>query len=349
MQHEVWDLAVADQVAAAMGELPEEERRAIELAYFDGHTYREVATLLDQPEGTVKSRIRNGMRRMRAVLADAGVRGVDGVMSHDEASELLGAYALDAVDGDEHTELEAHLETCPRCRAELDSLREVAAAMGNSVEPLPEGLWSHIASRLPERQADEEPPPMPRLTTEAHPPLLDLPCSGGRTAPAPAHVITAVAAAAVAVAAVAVVLGIGLVRADNRASNLQAQIAQHPPRRWSTRWTRRGATWSTSPRLRTGTSSWPSSSSCPTAGAISSRRPCRRSARARPTSCGGSIGSGPISLGLLGSNPHQATFTMAGSNRPSRLSITAEPAGGVVAPTTADRGHRDCLTPQPSC
>jgi RNA polymerase sigma-70 factor, ECF subfamily len=77
MQREVWDLAVADQVSSAMGKLPEEERRAIELAYFDGHTYREVAQLLDQPEGTVKSRIRNGMRRMRAVLADAGVRGVD--------------------------------------------------------------------------------------------------------------------------------------------------------------------------------------------------------------------------------------------------------------------------------
>jgi RNA polymerase sigma-70 factor, ECF subfamily len=77
MQHEVWDLAVADQVAHAMGELPEEERRAIELAYFDGRTYREVARLLDQPEGTVKSRIRNGMRRMRAVLADSGIRGAD--------------------------------------------------------------------------------------------------------------------------------------------------------------------------------------------------------------------------------------------------------------------------------
>jgi RNA polymerase sigma-70 factor, ECF subfamily len=77
MQHEVWDLAVADQVAGAMGELPEEERRVIELAYFDGRTYREVAQMLDQPEGTVKSRIRNGMRRMRTVLADAGIRGVD--------------------------------------------------------------------------------------------------------------------------------------------------------------------------------------------------------------------------------------------------------------------------------
>jgi RNA polymerase sigma-70 factor (ECF subfamily) len=77
MQHEVWDLAVAEQVASAMGELPEEERRAIEMAYFDGHTYREVALLLGQPEGTVKSRIRNGMRRMRAALADSGVRGVE--------------------------------------------------------------------------------------------------------------------------------------------------------------------------------------------------------------------------------------------------------------------------------
>jgi RNA polymerase sigma-70 factor (ECF subfamily) len=77
MQHEVWDLAVADQVGRAMGGLPDEERRAIELAYFDGHTYREVAQLLGQPEGTVKSRIRNGMRRMRSALSEAGVRGVD--------------------------------------------------------------------------------------------------------------------------------------------------------------------------------------------------------------------------------------------------------------------------------
>ena len=77
LQHEVWDLAMADQVGHAMGALPEEERRAIELAYFDGHTYREVARLLQQPEGTVKSRIRNGMRRMRAALADMDLMGVD--------------------------------------------------------------------------------------------------------------------------------------------------------------------------------------------------------------------------------------------------------------------------------
>jgi len=75
VDHEMSDLAVADQVARALGDLPEEERRAIELAYFDGYTYREVATLLEEPEGTVKSRIRNGMRRMRATLVEVGMRG----------------------------------------------------------------------------------------------------------------------------------------------------------------------------------------------------------------------------------------------------------------------------------
>ena len=68
---------MADQVGHAMGALPEDERRAIKLAYFDGHTYREVARLLQQPEGTVKSRIRNGMRRMRAALADLDLRGIE--------------------------------------------------------------------------------------------------------------------------------------------------------------------------------------------------------------------------------------------------------------------------------
>jgi RNA polymerase sigma-70 factor, ECF subfamily len=77
MQHEVWDLSLAEKVSEALGTLPIDERRAIELAYFEGRTYVEVAELLDQPEGTIKSRIRNGMRRMRAVLVEAGVQGVD--------------------------------------------------------------------------------------------------------------------------------------------------------------------------------------------------------------------------------------------------------------------------------
>jgi RNA polymerase sigma-70 factor (ECF subfamily) len=74
LEREVWDLAVADQVAMAVAALPDDERMAIELAYFEGHTYREVASLLAQPEGTIKSRIRNGLRRMKRALSETGVR-----------------------------------------------------------------------------------------------------------------------------------------------------------------------------------------------------------------------------------------------------------------------------------
>src|SRR5690349_20302911 len=52
LEHQVWDLAVAERVQEAVSTLPAEERRAIELAYFVGHTYREVATMLNTPEGT---------------------------------------------------------------------------------------------------------------------------------------------------------------------------------------------------------------------------------------------------------------------------------------------------------
>jgi RNA polymerase sigma-70 factor (ECF subfamily) len=75
LEHEVWDLAVADRVKHSVLALPEQERRAIELAYFGGHTYREVAALLDQPEGTVKSRIRSGLKRLRQDLVDIGLGG----------------------------------------------------------------------------------------------------------------------------------------------------------------------------------------------------------------------------------------------------------------------------------
>jgi RNA polymerase sigma-70 factor, ECF subfamily len=77
LQHEVWDLALEDCVSKALDGLPREERRAIELAYFKGCTYVEVARILGQPEGTVKGRIRNGMQRMRVALIEAGVQGVD--------------------------------------------------------------------------------------------------------------------------------------------------------------------------------------------------------------------------------------------------------------------------------
>ena len=72
LEHEVWDLHLAAQVREALAELSATERRAIELAYFGGRTYREVAQLLEEPEGTIKSRIRTGLQRIRASLVASG-------------------------------------------------------------------------------------------------------------------------------------------------------------------------------------------------------------------------------------------------------------------------------------
>lgn len=60
------------RVRRALAQLTPAQREAVELAYFGALTYREVAVLLDVAEGTIKSRIRDGMIRLRDELgADA--------------------------------------------------------------------------------------------------------------------------------------------------------------------------------------------------------------------------------------------------------------------------------------
>jgi RNA polymerase sigma-70 factor (ECF subfamily) len=69
-------IVTAEQVRAEVERLPEEQRVAIELAYFGGRTYRQVADELGVPEGTAKSRMRLGLRRIADVLATQGMERV---------------------------------------------------------------------------------------------------------------------------------------------------------------------------------------------------------------------------------------------------------------------------------
>jgi RNA polymerase sigma-70 factor, ECF subfamily len=65
--------SLADHVRRALDRLTADDRDAIVLAYFGGHSYRETAALLGAPEGTVKSRIRRGLESLRHVLEAEGV------------------------------------------------------------------------------------------------------------------------------------------------------------------------------------------------------------------------------------------------------------------------------------
>jgi len=65
-------IVAAEQVRAEVDRLPREQREAIELAYFGGRTYRQVAEELGIPEGTAKSRMRLGLRRIAQALEAQG-------------------------------------------------------------------------------------------------------------------------------------------------------------------------------------------------------------------------------------------------------------------------------------
>jgi RNA polymerase sigma-70 factor (ECF subfamily) len=58
------------QIAAGLSTLSSRQREVIEMAFYQGHTYREVARLLDIPIGTVKTRIRDALIRLRRQLSD---------------------------------------------------------------------------------------------------------------------------------------------------------------------------------------------------------------------------------------------------------------------------------------
>jgi RNA polymerase sigma-70 factor (ECF subfamily) len=63
----------AREIRAALDELPEEQSRVIELAFYGGYTHTEIAAMLDAPIGTIKGRMRLGMDKLRRSLEGAGV------------------------------------------------------------------------------------------------------------------------------------------------------------------------------------------------------------------------------------------------------------------------------------
>lgn len=131
-------------------------------------------------------------------------------MTHAEVEQLLGAYALDAVDGGERQEIEEHLTTCPRCRSEVTAHREAAAMLAQPGGDAPLSLWSRI-----EQELNPAPPDLRLEPT----PVAATPRRRRRWVPT--------AAAFAVAAAVIVVLAVQVVHADSTIEELRA--AQRDP------------------------------------------------------------------------------------------------------------------------
>ncbi len=131
-------------------------------------------------------------------------------LSHVDAGELLGVYALDALDPGEREAVEAHVAECGACQVEISQHREVAAFLGPVWSPAPEGLWDRIAEGL-----EETPPPLEMPL----PPVVPLQRPARRSRP------MAAVAAMVAVAAVAVVgvLGFKVIDDGRRIDGMNRQ------------------------------------------------------------------------------------------------------------------------------
>jgi hypothetical protein len=226
--------------------------------------------------------------------------------------DLLGAFALDAVDPVERAMVERHLAADPVARAEVDEMRETAAVLASlprDEEGAPAGFWDRIAGAIgspaPERAA-----PQPIPITRAR-----------RFNSVPARVFMPAAAAA------AIVIAVLAVQVATRPSNQAGDVAAAYNHAVAN-----GAVAVNLRRTETG----------PVAAEIALQRDGSgylRNVRLAPLPAGKTyqlwavVGSGTsqraISAGVLGRDPSAAAFHVSGS--PDAFAVTVEDAPGVVS------------------
>jgi anti-sigma-K factor RskA len=243
-------------------------------------------------------------------------------MTHDDASELLASMALDDLDEGTQSRVGEHILTCPECQGELDALREVASALGNTYEVPPEDLWSKISTRLYETDPADAPSPPVFLAD------FDSERRDGRH-----HVRrirSMVVTVSLAAAAAIIVLGLNLASANGRVTNLDNALANNGHNGVASALATPGHTVVT---LSDTTHNHVASFVLLPDGRgylIHSTLPVLPSSETYQL---WSIQKGsPVSIGVMGPSPHAVAFTFVSSTGPSKLAVTIEPAGGSLTP-----------------
>lgn len=269
-----------------------------------------------------------------------------------EIEELLGAYALDALDPDEAAMVERHLQGCVRCSAEVARHHEVAGLLANSGGDAPDELWDRIAERLDtpavpswDRLAARLDAPsggdgddgMPSVGGAPGSPPAGaeiIPLDRGRRAGRLATVVVSVVAAAAALAAVA--LGVQVHHLDHQVSALGAshqtvsQAAQAALEDPSTQRIQLTSTPTSDQQQAVVTLVLGPSGTGFVLPQGLARLPDQETYQ-----LWGSVGGQLVSLGVLGSDPTVSTFTFDSGAEAQAFAITAEQAGGVAQPTHA--------------
>ena len=221
-------------------------------------------------------------------------------LRHEDVQELLGAYALDALEEDEAELVEDHLRDCPRCRAEVRDHRETAAMLAFGGGEAPPGLWERIAANL------EEAPPRLQLGRV-------IPIAESRWRRIGVRMLTA---AAVVLSLVALSVSL-LVRDDEGGVDEIARMRDDPGTvviRLAGVGTRESAEiWLSDQR-----------------GYLADHNLARLS-EGETYQLWGQKGDTMISLGVLGRAPGHSQFAAVGDY--VNLAISVEPAGGVAQPT----------------
>lgn len=239
-------------------------------------------------------------------------------LSHGEATELLGAYALDALEPAEFQTVDRHVQRCQECLAEISQHREVAGLLTPGWSKPPPGLWKKIAASL-----EEVPPPL-----DMAPVIAMKPAQARVAAAKPRRSLGMGIAAMVAIAAMAMVgfLGFSAVDkgGDDTPGGTYAQELQRsvnaalaaPDSRKVDLVSTDGYRTAQAVVLPDGTG-YLVKNNLPV---LSAERTYQLWAV---------VGTSTISVGVLGSEPKLVPFKMGGPV--SALAITEESAGGVIS------------------